>query len=560
MMYNHHQTGPAGTVMFAPPFRDPHNHNIDPLLINGLSLVGAAMHTRFAAEEKPGVVMRNGASYQTWWNGGLRTTAYFHNQIGILTETIGSPTPIEIPLIPDRQLSTGDLPYPIRPQPWHFRQSIDYSITANRAILDLASRYREHFLYNIYLMGRNASGRGTRHLDRSCRAGIEALKAGIAKDRSGHRPRPPGGADRKRLTEVPARPRRVATPARYVIPADQPDFPTATRFVNALLKSGVDVHRATRSFEREWEDISSGVVGHQDRPVLPGPRARHDGAAGLSQRHPVPGRAAEGAVRQRGVHARDADGRGLRSAAGAARGTVGQGRRPPQVGSSGRMGRISRMGRSGWTLSARYNDAITAVNRLLKAGAQVSRLSAPSGALACGDVLHRRDGSARAIVQDLANTKGLRFEPADCIPSRDCTRPASPVREWGSGIPTAGACLRGGSAGSSSRWKFPSRWCIRPCSTPGTWPSKYDVLIFPDGAIPATDPAAPSTTGGGFGGRMPRAGGHPRGVPVPAWPHDGDDDRPPDPRVRRSRGPRHHHRQLGAQPEPAPRPRRLRVT
>jgi len=29
IMYNHHQTGPAGTVMFAPPFRDPHNHNFD---------------------------------------------------------------------------------------------------------------------------------------------------------------------------------------------------------------------------------------------------------------------------------------------------------------------------------------------------------------------------------------------------------------------------------------------------------------------------------------------------------------------------------------------------
>ena len=31
IMYNHHQTGPAGTVMFAPPFRDPFNYNFDPL-------------------------------------------------------------------------------------------------------------------------------------------------------------------------------------------------------------------------------------------------------------------------------------------------------------------------------------------------------------------------------------------------------------------------------------------------------------------------------------------------------------------------------------------------
>src|SRR5206468_3058256 len=32
IMYNHHQTGPAGAVLFAPPFRDPFNYNFDPLI------------------------------------------------------------------------------------------------------------------------------------------------------------------------------------------------------------------------------------------------------------------------------------------------------------------------------------------------------------------------------------------------------------------------------------------------------------------------------------------------------------------------------------------------
>ena len=63
----------------------------------GIDLVGAAMHSRFAAEGKPGVIMREGPSYSTWWNGGLRTAGYFHNMIGLLTETIGNPTPMEIP-------------------------------------------------------------------------------------------------------------------------------------------------------------------------------------------------------------------------------------------------------------------------------------------------------------------------------------------------------------------------------------------------------------------------------------------------------------------------------
>ena len=37
IVYNHHQSGPAGTVMFAPPFRDPPNHYLDPLIITSSS-------------------------------------------------------------------------------------------------------------------------------------------------------------------------------------------------------------------------------------------------------------------------------------------------------------------------------------------------------------------------------------------------------------------------------------------------------------------------------------------------------------------------------------------
>ena len=162
VMYNHHQTGPSGTVMFAPPFRDPFNYVYDPMIPTGLDFVGAAMHRRFTEEGKGGTVSRDAASYSTWWNGGLRTTAYFHNLIGLLTETIGNPTPISIPLRLNRQLPSGGQAMPIEPQVWHFRQSVDYSMTANRAVLDLASRYRESFLYNIWKMGNNSIARGER--------------------------------------------------------------------------------------------------------------------------------------------------------------------------------------------------------------------------------------------------------------------------------------------------------------------------------------------------------------------------------------------------------------
>ncbi|MGH9176303.1 MAG: M14 family metallopeptidase, partial [Vicinamibacterales bacterium] len=79
ILYNHHQSGPAGTVFWAPPFRDPFNYNQDPLLVLGLQQLGLALHARMAAEGKPGAAMRATGAYDGWWNGGIRNTAAFHN-------------------------------------------------------------------------------------------------------------------------------------------------------------------------------------------------------------------------------------------------------------------------------------------------------------------------------------------------------------------------------------------------------------------------------------------------------------------------------------------------
>ncbi|MBV8818219.1 MAG: peptidase, partial [Acidobacteriaceae bacterium] len=272
IMYNHHQTGPAGAVLFAPPFRDPFNYHFDPLIPLQIDMVGAAMHSRFAEEGKPGATMRSGASYSTWYNGGLRTTTYFHNIIGLLTETIGNPTPIEIPLVPARQLPTGDLPYPVPPQTWHFRQSIEYSQTANRAVLDLASKYREDFLYNIYRMGRNSILRGNQDSWTVTPQRIEAVNAAAAKDKekeSASNRRGAAGNATAVATPEPGSPffdPRGATvptkfyastlhdpmmrdPRGYIVPADQPDFPTATKFIDTLIKNGITIQRATAEFE-----------------------------------------------------------------------------------------------------------------------------------------------------------------------------------------------------------------------------------------------------------------------------------------------------------------------
>ena len=226
IVYNHHQTGPAGAVMFSPPFRDPFNYFLDPMVITLLDEVGAAMHSRFAMEGKGGVTSRSGANYSTWWNGGLRTSPYFHNQIGLLTETIGNPTPVNVPFVQDKNLPKTDMPLPIGAQEqWHFRQSIEYSITANRAVLDYASRNKDRLLFDIYQMGVNSIERGNRDSWTITPRRVKVSKS---------------------VDELHAPASR--DPRGYIIPADQPDFLTATKFVNALIKNGVAVHRATGAF------------------------------------------------------------------------------------------------------------------------------------------------------------------------------------------------------------------------------------------------------------------------------------------------------------------------
>ncbi len=251
IVYNHHQTGPAGTVLFCPPFRDPFNYNVDPLVVSGIDAVGAAMMQRFLAEGKPGATIRSGARYSTWFNGGLRTTSYFHNMIGLLTETIGNPTPMRIPFNPSQQLPKADYLSPITPQPWHLRQSIEYSVTANKAVLDYASRNRQHLLQNIWIMGKKAIDSGNRDSWTITPKVIEAAKTARP---SGAGARGDTTAEFNRLFRDPAR----RDPRGYILPANQPDFLTATKFINALLDTGVTVHRAKADFDVAGKKYPAG--------------------------------------------------------------------------------------------------------------------------------------------------------------------------------------------------------------------------------------------------------------------------------------------------------------
>ncbi|MGZ3854368.1 MAG: M14 family metallopeptidase, partial [Flavisolibacter sp.] len=270
VIYNHHQTGPPGSVLSGPPYRDPFNYVYDPLLVTSLDAVGAEMQNRLNRENKPGYTSRSGSSYSTWWNGGLRTAAYFHNMVGLLTEIIGSPTPSKVPLVPSRLLPNLSTPNPVVPQEWHFRQSIDYSLSLNYAVLNYAVNQKEQLLFGIYKMGRNSIDNGSKDHWTLSPKYIDSINNMYRKDQLAKattaRPNQAqttavslGASDTisaKYFDSVLKDP-TLRDARGYIITADQPDFPTAVKFVNALIRSGISVEKATSSFNVKGKQYPS---------------------------------------------------------------------------------------------------------------------------------------------------------------------------------------------------------------------------------------------------------------------------------------------------------------
>jgi len=500
IIFNHHQTGPAGTIVFAPPFRDPPNHNLDPMILTSLDQVGSAMHARFVREGKGGTTMRSGASYSTWWNGGLRTTPYFHNMIGLLTETIGHPTPIEVPFIPSRQITHGDLPLPVNPGPWHFRQSVEYSLTSNYAVLDHASRLGDQLLFNIWRMGTNAIERGRGDSWTILPSQIEAAAQELPqREGFGGSTARGDAADFERLMRQPDRRDARA----YVLPSDQPDFLTATKFVNVLMQFGVDVHRATTGFSAAGNSYPEGsyvlktaqafaphlidMMEPQDHPndfAFPGapPTAPYDNAGWTL-------------ALQMGV---EFD-RFLEEVDGPFEKLEGPTAPPAGV--------VAGDASEGYLLRHDVNDAFVAVNRLLAEGKDVhwmrGDVTVSGETWPAGTFFIPQGGGVADIVGHAAHDLGLRFTGIDEVPT-GATIELDKVRiglwdRYGGSMPS------GWTRFVLERFEFPFRLVYPAELDAGDLRREFDVIILPDGAV----------SDGGFG-----FGGPPQADAIPEEFHD----------------------------------------
>jgi hypothetical protein len=519
IMYNHHQTGPAGAVVFVPPFRDPFNYNFDPLIPLGIEAVGTAMHSRLISQGRGGSAMRSGSNYSTWWNGGLRTTVYFHNMIGILTEIIGSPNPIRIPLVADKQLPQGDWPLPIMPQEWHYRQSIDYDCELNRAILDYASRNRENLLFNIWRMGTNSIQRGNEdHWTISPRR-IEALKAEAAKiaaagggrrgggEVAGGGDAPGGGGSSAQAAPAELyasilHDPKLRDPRGYIIPSDQPDFATATKFVNALIKNGIQVMKAGAPFQVGGKSYPAGsfvvktsqaarpfvldMFQPQDHPN----DFRYPGGP------PIPPYDLAGwtLAYQMGVQfdriLDGFDGPFTKFA-------YGQLQPMPVV-----MGPSS-AGVAGYNLDHRVNNSFIVVNRLLKAGCDVYWLKEKTimngNDMGAGQIWVPTCSAAPAILQQGAKELGVDvLNVMNHAPTTEALK-LKPIRvglydQYGGNMPS------GWLRWLLEQFEFPFEVVYPQMLDAGDLHSKFDVIVFTDGAYRAPNAAGRGGGGGGAGG------------------------------------------------------------
>lgn len=401
IIFNHHQTGPFPARITIPPFAEPVNPNIHPLVVRGANLIGSHMGDRFDALDMPGVLSHT--NYDMWWNGGMRLAPYFHNQLGILAEVQHNhpgPRTVEPEEMPDEIVSRGRVvstrePSIFYPNPWPggtmtYRESVDYHFEASMATLDIASLRPEAYLYNFYKMGRDH---------------IESGQEG--------------------------------DPFAYVVPPDQWDAYEAVEMLNVLRRGGVEVHEATADFEAGGETYPAGsrivfagqafqahVRDLMEPQEYPERRLYPDGPP-----EPPYDLAGWTLPIQMGVDVAridepfEAEVREVEDRVAVWEGRVDGGVRAE----------------FGYALEPRSNAAAIAVNRLLAAGEAVSRSGAGSG-LEPGSFLVARDGAdTDRRVEELAAELGVVFRALDGEPDGELHALRQPrvgvYRSWVANIP-----------------------------------------------------------------------------------------------------------------------------
>ena len=157
-----HQMGTSGPRMFVPPYADPLDPDIHPLVIREVNLIGSLMSMRLEQAGKSGVI--SGWAFDASWPGGSKNTAWWKNVTGVLTEvaSVRLATPIDVPASELRGGGKGLVSYGTQvnfPNPWpggawRLRDVMDYERIASDALHEYCATHREDVLSNMLAKAR----------------------------------------------------------------------------------------------------------------------------------------------------------------------------------------------------------------------------------------------------------------------------------------------------------------------------------------------------------------------------------------------------------------------
>ena len=327
-------------------------------------------------------------------------------------------------------------------------------------------------------MGKNAIEKGTRDSWTMTAKKVAALEGAMARD--GVKGSGRGGYPVKYYATLhdPA----ARDPRGYILPSDQPDFLTATKFVNALIRNGVTVLRATRQFQAAGRSYAAGsfvvrtaqafrphvldCFEPQDYPddfAYPGgPPVRPYDVTGYTLAYQM------GVRFDRILDAFDGPFEPIEGAA-----------LPPP-------GKVTGTKAAGYLLSHEVNDAVVAVNRLMSSGEEVywlkNALDANGRTYPPGTIYVPAKASTGAAVRKLADELRLTIDAVPARPAGAALR-LKPVRigvvdVYGGSMPS------GWVQWLLTQFQFPFTVVYPPVLDAGNLTSSFDVLIVENGLVP----------------------------------------------------------------------------
>jgi hypothetical protein len=161
-----HQMGWAGPRIFVPPYAEPVDKDIHPLVWREANLIGATMALRLEQREKSGVIY--GFAFDAYWPGGTKNTAWWKNITGLLTEVASCRLATPVRIEPGELAGGGkglieygpqtNFPNPWPGGWWRLRDIMDYERIVSDALLETAASHRTDFLRNALARSRAVIG------------------------------------------------------------------------------------------------------------------------------------------------------------------------------------------------------------------------------------------------------------------------------------------------------------------------------------------------------------------------------------------------------------------